>query len=279
MALLSRKKSKLRILIPLALVLFFLTLIPQTQRRAPWYEQVLGNLLAPVQALFSWAGEGVGSIWTGYISLVGAQEENEKLKKDNDKMRGALVEMEGVKRENERLLSLLGYREAFEIRSTAARVIANDPRSEFKSLVIDRGADDGVELYMPVVGPKGLVGRIGRVSKDSSLVLLLNDPNSAVDAMIQRSRARGMLVGSLVNTELKSGFYLTRLEYLRRVSDVRQNDVVVSSGLDGILPSGLPIGTIHHITSSKYGIFKEAEVVPFENFQELQEVLVLLYKQ
>jgi rod shape-determining protein MreC len=279
MSLSSNKKSKLRFLIPLALALFFLTLIPQTQRRAPWYEQVLGNLLAPVQALFSWAGGGASSLWHGYVSLVGAQEENEKLKKDNARMKEALVEMEGVSRENERLRSLLGYREAFDIPSVAARVIANDPRSEFKSLIVDRGSDDGVELYMPVVGPKGLVGRVGRVSKDSSLVLLLNDPNSSIDAMIQRSRARGILVGSLARTELKSGFYLTRLEYLRRVSDIRQNDVVVSSGLDGIFPSGLPVGTIHHITSSKYGIFKEAEVVPFENFQELQEVLVLLYKQ
>ena len=98
-----------------------------------------------------------------------------------------------------------------------------------------------------------------------------------VDAMVQRSRARGLLVGASARTKLKTGYFLTRLEYLRRVSDIHDNDIVVTSGLDGVFPPGLPVGTIHNITKSQDGIFKEAEVVPFENFQELQEVMVLLY--
>lgn len=276
MVLSSRKKSKLRLLIPLALILFFLALIPQTQRRAPWYEQMLANVLVPVQWAFTSMEQGISSLWRGYIGLIGTKKENRKLLRENSKLKGELVKFEGLRQENERLRALLGYREAFNYPSVIAGVIASDPRAEFKSLMIDRGSGDGIKLFMPVVGPQGLVGRIGRVSKDTSQVLLLNDPNCAVDSMIQRSRARGLLVGSITHTELKKGFYLTRLEYLRRVSDIRDNDVVVSSGLDQVFPPGLPIGTVHNIRNSRYGIFKEAEVVPFENFQELQEVLVLL---
>lgn len=271
-----KKKGKFRLLIPIVLALLFLALIPQTQRRAPWYEQMFANLIAPVQWMFTSIGSGVGSVWSGYINLVGTKRENKLLQEKNSEMKGQLVELDEVRSENERLRSLLGYSEAFSFSSVVARVIANDPRAEFKSLTIDRGKKDGIGLFMPVVGPKGLVGRIGRVSNDSALVLLLNDPNCAVDVMVQRSRARGLLMGSVTHADLKRGFYLTRLEYLRRVSDIRDNDVVVTSGLDQVFPPGLPIGTIHNIQNSRYGIFKQAEVVPFENFQELQEVLVLI---
>ncbi len=279
MSLSPQKGSKLRYLIPIVLLLFFLSLIPQTQRRAPWYEQMLANLLAPVQWAFTSASDGIASVWNGYFVLVRTKKENEQLLAENARMQGELVGVAEIRDENERLRDLLGYRQEFSLEAVVARVIANDPRAEFKSLMIDRGSDDGIELYMPVVGPKGLVGRIGRVAGDSAQVLLLSDPNCAVDAMDQRSRARGVLVGAVSHTELKSGHYLSRLEYLRRVSDVRDDDVVVTSGLDEVFPSGLPIGTLHNITRSRYGIFKEAEVVPFENFQELQEVMVLLYKQ
>jgi len=279
MTLSPHKKSRLRLLIPVLLVLLFLSLIPQTKKRAFWYEQMLANLVAPVQWVFSSLSGGVQSVWQGYFALVGAEKENKDLRAENARMRGALVELEEERQENQRLRGLMGYREAFSMQSVMARVVANDPRAEFKSLMIDRGSDDGIQLYMPVVGPRGLVGRVGRISRGSAQVLLLNDPNSAVDAMIQRSRTRGVLIGAVARTQLKSGHYLTRLEYLRRVSDIRDNDVVVTSGLDQVYPPGLPIGTVRGIARSQDGIFKEAEVVPFENFQELQEVLVLLYKQ
>lgn len=277
MSLVPHKKSWLRYLIPPALIVFFLMLIPQVERRAMWYEQMFSNLLLPFQWTFTKTGEGFGSLWHGYVALVNAEEENKHLRSENAKLAGDVVKSEEFRLENERLKGLLELREKQGIDSVAARVIANDARAEFKSLIINRGGDDGIKLYMPVVGPKGLVGRIGRVSGSTSQVLLLNDPNCAVDAMIQRSRARGVLVGSITGTQFAKGAYITRLEYLRRVSDVKNDDVVVTSGLDNIFPVGLPVGTVHNITTSQYGIFQDAEVAPFENFQELQEVMVLLY--
>jgi len=273
----SQKKSKLRLLLPVVLILLFLSLMPHAQKRMMWYEQMLANLVAPFQWVFSSIGDGIGGIWDGYIGLVGAAHENKNLKSENARLKGRLMRLEEVKSENERLKQLLGYRDVFGMKSVVSRVVANDPRAEFKSIMIDKGAEDGMKLYMPVVGPKGLIGRIGRVTNGAAQVLLLNDPNSAVDSMVQRSRARGLLIGASAHTKLKTGNFLTRLEYLRRVSDIHDNDVIVTSGLDGVFPPGLPIGTVHDIRKSQGGIFKEAEVVPFENFQELQEVMVLMY--
>ena len=273
----SQKKSKLRLLLPVILILLFLSLMPRAQKRMMWYEQMLSNIVAPFQWVFSSAGDGLTGIWNGYISLVGTSKENKELKKENALLKGKLTSMEEIKSENERLRGLMNYRDVFGMESVVTRVVANDPRAEFKSVMINKGAKDGIKLYMPVVGPKGLVGRIGRVTNGSAQVLLLNDPNSAVDAMVQRSRARGLLIGASSRTKLKTGNFLTRLEYLRRVSDIQDDDVIVTSGLDGVFPPGLPVGTVHGIRKSQDGIFKEAEVVPFENFQELQEVMVLLY--
>ena len=273
----SHKKSKIRLLLPIVLILLFLSLMPRVQKRMMWYEQMFANLVAPFQWIFASSGDSLSNVWNGYISLVGTERENEKLRADNARLTGDLTRMEEVRSENERLRQLLGYRDVFGMESVAARVLSNDPRAEFKSVMINKGKGDGIELYMPVVGPKGLVGRIGRVTNGSAQVLLLNDPNSAVDAMVQRSRARGLLVGAAARTKLKAGHYLTRIEYLRSVSDIRDGDVVVTSGLDGVFPPSLPVGTVHHIIKSQDGIFKEGEVVPFEDFQELQEVMVLLY--
>lgn len=279
MAFSTHKKSRLGLFIPILLVVLFFSLIPQKQKRALWYEQMLANIVYPFQCVFTSLSRGTHALWDGYFSLVGTKEENATLHAENARIKTRLVRLEELEKENERLRGLLGYTtDSFGSSSVSARVVANDPRAEFKSLMIDRGSDDGIALYMPVVGPRGLVGRIGRVSKKTSLVLLLNDPNCAVDVMVQRSRARGLLIGAVARTRLKSGHYLTRLEYLRRVSDVRDSDVVVTSGLDQVYPPGLPIGSIHDIERSTSGIFNEAEVIPFENFAELQEVVVLLYK-
>ncbi len=277
MSLVPHKKSWLRFVVPPALIIFFLMLIPQVQKRASWHEQMFSNLLLPFQWTVTTIGGGTTSLWRGYVMLVHAQEDNERLTAENAKLTGATIAAEETRLENERLRALLNFSEAYTMPSVVARVIANDARAEFKSFIVNRGSDDGIALYMPVVGPKGLVGRVGRVTGSSAQVLQLNDPNCAVDAMIQRSRARGVLVGAAAHADFTRGAYITRLEYLRRASDVQNDDVVVTSGLDQMFPQGIPIGTVHNVSTSQYGIFQDAEVAPFENFQELQEVMVLLY--
>jgi len=187
-----------------------------------------------------------------------------------------LIEQLEFKAENDRTKKLLSYQESFPQKTLIAKVIANDPRAEFKSIVIDKGSSDGIFPLMPVVGPQGLVGKVGEVSSSSSRVILITDPNSTVDVLVQRSRARGIMSGTARRTELRPSYYLTRLEYLRRISDVHNGDIVVTSGFDRIFPSGLPVGSVSDISKSKYGVFLNAYVVPFENMAELQEVMVVL---
>ncbi|MFH0799692.1 MAG: rod shape-determining protein MreC [Pseudomonadota bacterium] len=276
MSLLPKKARLFYYLIPLFLALIFFSLNRNTFRRAPWYEELLWNILSPPEQLISWVGGSVSEAWDHYIALIGVEDENEDLKKRIAELEGDHIRSSEVEKENERLRSLLAWHDSFSQKTIVARVVASDTRAEFKSITINRGSEDGVQPLMPVIGPKGLVGRIGKAAAHSARVLLITDPNSSVDAMVQRSRARGMVIGAAWHTELKAGYYLTRMEYMRSVSDIRDDDVVVTSGLDELFPPGIPIGTVRDLRASRYGVFHEANVVPFENMPELQEVMVLL---
>jgi len=276
MAFLQRKFRFLPYLIPIFLALVFFSLTSYTMRRAPWYEEAIWNLIAPPQKLATSILDSIQTAWDSYVAVVGAADERDRLLKKVALLEGRMIRSEEVAQENQRLRALLGYRESFPQKTLVAHVVANDPRAEFKSITIDRGSKDGVRPMMPVIGPRGLVGKVGTVDSSTSRVLLIIDPNSAVDVMVQRSRARGIVVGTAWKTELKPGFYLARLEYIRRVSDIRDEDVVVTSGFDRIFPPGIPIGTIKDISTSRYGVFTDANVVPFENMAELQEVLVVV---
>lgn len=276
MALLQRKRRILPILIPIILVMIFLSLTGKEVRRARWYEEAFWNLITPPQKFITFVCTAMGDVWDHYISLVGLKRDADTMKSQIADLRRDLIRSKEIDAENQRLKSLLNYKESLPYEAKMARVIANDPRTEFKSITIDIGYDDGVLPLMPVVGADGLVGKVGKTFAKSSQVLLIIDPNSSVDSMVQRSRARGLIIGTADKTKLRPGNYLTRLEYLRRVSDIRDGDVLVTSGFDGIFPSGIPIGTVAETSASRYGIFQEANVVPFENMAELQEVMVLL---
>lgn len=270
-------KNLLKYFFPLILFLFFLSMMKYSAARVPWYERMLWNLVAPLQHGFHAISSGVDQLWSDYIALRGVRHENLVLYRENQALAQKLVAFEEMRQQNERLKLFMDYRGEASVPSVVARVIASNARAEFRTLVIDKGAAAGVRMYMPVLGVRGAVGRISKVFARESVVLLLDDPNSTVDAMIQRSRLRGLLVGNARSVNLLHGASLSRLEYLDRQSDIAKSDIVITSGLDRIFPPGIPVGTVEEVRLDKLGIFREAEVVPFEHFFEIQEVLVLQY--
>ena len=269
----SRRLSFFKFAIPLLLALFFVALLKETSRRTPWYEQALWALLAPPQKALVAVGDWFSEIWDGHIYLVGLRQENQALSRENAQLKGQLIGLAEVKQENQRLRDLLNYSAEKKLQGITAQVIANDSRAQFKSLMLNRGSADGVKLFMPVVVGEGLIGRIGKVSKQNSIVLLINDPNSAVDVILQRSRSRAVLVGNASRGQSKA-----RLEYLLRTSDAKEGDQVVTSGFDGVYPAGLPVGKISKVLSSKTLVFQEAQIELSKVFSSVQEVLILKFK-
>lgn len=226
-------------------------------------------LIAPVQTIISRSVYLLKDIWNHYFFLVSTAKRNDELKKelaivldqDNQCKETALA--------NIRLRYLLEFRKKIGTdQLVVGQVIAKDPSPWFSSLIIDKGLKDGINKGLPVVVYEGIVGVVTEVSHRYSKVQLIVDRNTAVDALVQRSRARGIVKGN------GSGACL--FNYIPRKHDIEVGDVLVSSGLDGIFPKGLRVGEISVVNKSGTDIFQEVIVEPRTDFEKLEEVIVLL---
>lgn len=173
-----------------------------------------------------------------------------------------------VEEENKRLRRLLDLKEQSSYEGLASSVIAREPSNWFQTLLLDRGERSGVKKDSIVVTPEGLVGRVIKVNKNSSQVLLITDPGSEIGALVQRTRIQGVIQGRKRDLILK---------YLPLEADVREGDLVLTSGLEGgLFPKGLTIGRIKKIEPPHpQDLFLKIVVIPEVNLSSLEEVLLL----
>lgn len=260
----------------LLLIAFFYGLSVKPEGCLPWHQQIIFAVLTPLERSALFVKNSVKDVWNHYFSLVGASRENDELKRIIGRQSFELSRLDEVAAENGRLRQMLDFKDRHGLGElVGARVLANDPRGDCRVLVVDRGKEDGLRANMPVVSVGGLVGRVADVSSDVSRVLLLTDPNNAVDVMAQRSRARALLVGVRSSLRMSPVSYPAMLEYLDGGSDISEGDSIVTSGLDGVYPAGIPVGKVVKVEAGMGGVFKAASVLPFVDFSNLEEVLVV----
>jgi len=231
-------------------------------------EQVLIEVTAPVQLIFQRTVALTTGIWSNYFSLVHVRQENlqlkqqlNRLKMENSRYREALYT-------HERLKALFQFKQSIDRPVLAAQVIGLDPTGWFRSVMIDKGERSGIAMDMPVVNASGVVGRIVSVSPNYAKVLLIIDQNSSVDCLVQRSRDRGMVRG-LSET-------VCSVDYMVKTSDVKVHDRIVTSGLGGVYPKGIPIGQVVRVDESPGDLFRHIRLRPAVDFSRLEEVLVIL---
>ncbi len=225
-------------------------------------------LVAPFQELVTESIRFARDMWNNYFILVSVAQENANLKKS---LRDAVAknnQWHEIDLANIRLRNLLNFHNSITEQALAAEVIGKDPSSWFKAIIINKGKADGVTKGLPVVIPEGIAGQVIDVSSHYSKVMLIIDRNSAVDALVQRTRARGIIKGSLTGECL--------FRYVLRKDDVKVGDKIVASGLDGVFPKGQRIGVVTSVLRRISGIFQEVTVMPYIDFEKLEEVLVLL---
>jgi rod shape-determining protein MreC len=209
----------------------------------------------------------VRDAWKRYIFLIGLGDENNRLKKENKLLTEKLIQYQEGYLEAQRLQKLLSLKEGVDHNSIAARVIDKNQASLFKTILINRGSSQGVKVGLPVMADQGVVGRVIETSWHTARVLLLIDEKSNIDAAIQASRAQGILQGSSV-----SGCHL---KYVTNLEDIKAGDVVISSGIAGVFPKGLLLGTVKSVDKKEGGLFQKIVVTPAVDFSTLEEVLVL----
>lgn len=235
---------------------------------------IKGLILRPVlpvqSGLTSLAG-GARSVVNLVQDLGTLRQRNQDLQELADRLTVENVRLRDVEIEDENLRRLLDFRQSnpnFAMRGgqIVGRVLGRDPNF-LKYLVIDLGSEQGIAPGMPVMSDVGLVGRIVEVSASSAKVLLITDPGSAVNALVQGSRVLGVLQG------VDGGN--PQIKYLTQDAVISPGDIVLTSGLGGSLPKGLVIGQILKVRHRDYEMFQQAEVRPTVNFGRLELVLVI----
>jgi rod shape-determining protein MreC len=211
-------------------------------------------------------------VWTHYLDLVHSREEADQFRRDNAQLRSAAARGERALERVARLEAVLGLRAQVPAETLAARVFARDLSELFRVLRVrlDRGGAE-VRPGMPVIVPEGVVGRIDRTYGEWSDVLLTVDAKSKIDVRVEPSGARGIAQGMQGRNK-----YGCRLNYVVRDDVVRVGDRVVTSGQDGVFPKDLDVGRVSSVARREFGLYQDVEVTPAVEFDDLEEVLVVL---
>jgi len=221
---------------------------------------------APAVALSSSITGGIRDLWKGYIWMVGARAENEKLREAVNRLLLANSAYEQIREENDRLRRLVSMTESLPSESVGARIIARTPGFLANVIYINRGSKDGLLVNEPVISGDGVVGRTVLVSARQSQVQLITNPDASVGVILESSRTPGVLKGT--------GDLLLDLNYINNSVPAAVGEIVLSSGLDGIFPKGLVIGKVVDSQKGK-GVFRSITVEPAVDLVRLEEVSVL----
>lgn len=229
-----------------------------------------------VHALSDPIARGIASVWDDYVYLVGVRRENERLRAELARLRQDAQRYRSAFEENRRLRRLLQLRVDTPVESLAAEVVARDPSPFFRVVRLAITTQDAPRLRvgMPIITYDGVVGQINSVVDRYANVTLVADSRSAIDAMIERTGARGIVHGTGERNR-----YNAQVEYLQRTDDVRVGDAVVTSGLGCRFPPGLLLGRVSAVTRREFGLYQEVEITPAVDFSRLQDVLVLVMPQ
>ncbi len=234
----------------------------------PWWQSVWLDVAAPVQDLLASPAGAVRGVWGAYVDLFDVREENAllrsrvaELEEENLQYREALVASGHLQRVAE-------MRDELATPMLPTEVVGLDVSPWFRSVLIDRGRQHGVAAGNPVITDQGVVGLVTATSSRAAKTMLLLDRQSAIDGIVQRSRARGIVRGQ--------GTDQLSFEFVVRGGDVRVGDVVITSSLGGVYPKGLRIGEVTHVEDPGGRLLQTATVRPAVDFGRIEQVFVMM---
>jgi rod shape-determining protein MreC len=239
----------------------------QSKSGMPVLEAAAFGMFAEVQRSISSGVSVFRRGWSGYVGLRHVKMDNEALRRQLADAEVQLQEQRALADRSLGLEKLLDLRDRSNLQTLAAEIIAAGATPDFRTLTIDKGAANGLQADMAVIAPAGVVGRVVVPSTRAAKVQMLIDRNAAAGAIVERTRAQGVVVGI--------GDDRLRLEYVSEVSDVVVGDMVVTSGIDGIYPKGFIIGRVEAVERTG-GSYKQITIKPAVDFSSLEEVLVVM---
>ena len=242
--------------------------LDQGGRDLPWWGSAVIDVAVPVQKMVAVPFDFVRDTWEDYVALVDVKANNRELREELARKEEENLQLKEALVASGRLQRIAEMRDEFEIPMLPAELVGLDVSAWFRSALIDRGRHHGVRAGMPVISEQGLVGLVTATATEGSKIMMLIDRQAAVDGVVQRTRARGIVRGARQDG-------LT-FQFAAREDDVRVGDVIITSGLGGVYPKGLRIGEVTSVSPSDPVMLQTAEVRPAVDFGRLEQVFVML---
>jgi len=261
------KNRKSLFILFLFIFLFWLVTLQVKNGRFTFMERPVLAVSGFFERVISWPFVTVVSVGKEYVFLVGVQEENQRLRNENEQLRLENAAMNEILLENERLRDALAFKHLQPPASVMTQVIGKESSPSSSTITINKGSDDGIDKGMAVITAEGVVGKVQTVLPGTAKVMLLTDPGSAIAVRVLRNREEGLLEGKLVNCALK---------YVSYYADIQEGDLLVTSGLDGIYPKGLAVARVVKVDKHEAVAFQTVVAAPSVRFSRLEEALVLL---
>lgn len=230
------------------------------------FERTVMTIFSPVPKFVNWIGGTAQDMHHGYLDMRRAVNENVELRRKVASLTTENLKLRQSGSDMRRLRSLLAYAEQFDFETSMANTIMLDTAGRFKSIIIDRGSDDGVQVNDVIANANGLVGRVVLTTRDLAKVQLVTDNNSAVGSLVERTRRQGVVRGNGTTT--------IEMFDIPALADVQPGDRVLTAGIDGVFPKGIPVGQVVRSEPGQ-SLFKTVRVKPAVDLGTIEEVIVI----
>ena len=266
----NRKSGFLGVIITIIILIIIVIFSNNNNGEASIFENVANKIVIPIQNGLTYIKNKVSGNETFFADINNLKKQNEELQKKTSELEQSLREMENIKTENETLKEYLNLSEKYgEYKTISGYVVNRDISNYTKTIVINVGAKDGVAKDMTVIGDEGLVGHVISVTDTTAKVQTIVDTASSVSAIMSTTKDSIVCKGNLdSNRELKA-------MYIPTDANIIQGDSIETSGIGGVYPKGIHIGTVKNIVPTQNKIDRYAVIETAINFDKLTSVLVI----
>ncbi len=263
------RRPTLLFIVVLSLLFVLMSFSSQTRyvgETRTMFERTVMTVFSPVPKFVNWIGGTAQDMHHGYLDMRRAVNENLELRRKVAALTTENIKLRQSEGDLRRLRSLLAYAEQFDMDTSMAQTIMLDTAGRFKSIIIDRGASDGVQVNDVIANANGLIGRVVLTTNDLAKVQLVTDNNCSVGSLVERTRRQGVVRGI--------GGTSVQMFDIPSLADVQPGDKVLTAGIDGIYPKGIPIGTVVRSDPGQ-SLFKTVTVKPAVDFGGIEEVIII----
>lgn len=263
------QKNRRRLSVIFLIVFFLILLIAQTEksRSGNWFTASVQNIAYPFQSAFHFAEAQFESFWSRYIWLIETEQANRELREKVQHLEEINAESREIRIAYHRLFKLLEFEQKDPNKKVFAEVIVKIDKPLSRILVINKGVNAGIKPNFGVVTPSGIIGKIHSVTALQSVVQIITDARTQFPVLIQRTRTNAMM-------EVKDGELI--IARIPRRLEVYENDRIITSGLAGVFPKGLPVGRVKSVLKNEFGLFQSVVLSPAVELDKIEEVAVIL---